>query len=57
MFRATMCQSSGEITVSMRNLVFVPLKQVDSLKLQGLISQNEGRYLQASDKNLNEILS
>jgi len=52
-----MCQSSGEITVSMRNLVFVPLKQVDSLKLQGLISQNEGRYLQASDKNLNEILS
>ena len=38
MFRATMCPSSGEITVSMRHLVFVTLKQVDSLKLPGLIS-------------------
>jgi len=50
MFQATMCPSSGEITVSMRHLVFVTLKQVDILKLQGLMSQNEGRYLQASDK-------
>ena len=29
MFRATMCPSSGEITVSMRHLVFVTLKQVN----------------------------
>jgi hypothetical protein len=34
MFRATMCPSSGEITVSMRHSVFVTLKQVNSLKLQ-----------------------
>jgi len=34
---ATMRPSSGEITVSMRHLVFVTLKQVDSLKLQELI--------------------
>jgi len=31
MFRATMCPSSGEITVPMRHLVFVTLKQVDIL--------------------------
>jgi len=36
MFRATMCLSSGEITLSMGLLVFVTLKQGDSLKLQGL---------------------
>jgi len=40
MFRATMCPSSGEITVFVRRLVFVTLKQVDSLKLQRLMSQN-----------------
>jgi len=34
MFRATMCPSSGELTVSMRHLAFFTLKQVDSLKLQ-----------------------
>jgi len=34
MFRATMCPSSGEITVSVRHLVPIILKQVDSLKLQ-----------------------
>ena len=44
MFRATVCPSSGEITVFMRHLLFVPLKQVESLKLQGLMSQNEGCY-------------
>ena len=33
-FRATVCPSSGENTVPMRHLVFVTLKQVDSLKLQ-----------------------
>jgi len=38
MFRATMCPSSGETTVSMRNLVPVTPKQVDSLKLQGRMS-------------------
>jgi len=38
MFRATMGLSSGEITVSMRHLVFVTLKQTDSLKLQELMS-------------------
>ena len=32
MFRATICQSSGENTVPMRHLVLVTLKQVDSLK-------------------------
>jgi len=31
MFRATMCSSSGEITVPMRHMVFVTLKQVDIL--------------------------
>jgi hypothetical protein len=35
---ATMCLSSGKISVSMRHLVFVTLKQVDSFKLQELIS-------------------
>jgi hypothetical protein len=35
---ATMCLSSGKISVSMSHLVFVTLKQVDSLKLQELIS-------------------
>jgi hypothetical protein len=38
LFRATMCPSSGEKTVSMRHLVIVTLKQVDILKLQELIS-------------------
>jgi len=38
MFRATMCPSSREITVSMRHLVFVTLKKVDGLKLQELMS-------------------
>jgi len=33
MFRATMCPSSGEITVSMRNLGFVTLKKVNSFIL------------------------
>ena len=33
MFRTTMCPSSGENTVPMRHLVFVTVKQVDSLKL------------------------
>jgi len=37
-FRATMCPSSGENTVLVRHLVFVTLKQVDILKLQGLMS-------------------
>jgi len=31
-----MCPSSGEIAVSVRRLVFVTLRKVDSLKLQGL---------------------
>ena len=31
MFRATMCPSSGEITIHVRHLVFVTLKQVDIL--------------------------
>jgi len=43
MFRATMCPSSGETIVFVRHLVLVILKQVASLKLQGLMSQ-------ASDK-------
>ena len=34
MFRATMCPSSGELTVSVRYLVYDTLKQVNSLKLQ-----------------------
>jgi len=34
MFRATMCPSSGELTVSMRYLVYVTLKQGNSLKLR-----------------------
>jgi hypothetical protein len=34
----------------MRHLELVILKQVDSLKLQGRMSQNEGCYLQASDE-------
>ena len=38
MFRATMCLSSGETTVSMQHLVLVTLKQVDSVKLQGHMS-------------------
>jgi len=38
MFRATMCPSSGENNVPMRPLVFVTLKQADSLKLQGSTS-------------------
>jgi len=38
MFRATMCPSSGEITVSMRHLVLITLKTEDSLKLQGRMS-------------------
>jgi len=33
-----MCPSSGETTVFMRHFVLVIVKQVDSLKLQGLIS-------------------
>ena len=33
MFRATMCPSSGEIYVSMRRLVLVTLKQVDSFRV------------------------
>jgi len=37
MFRATVCPSSGEITVSMRHLVLVTMKHVDSLKLQELM--------------------
>ena len=47
-FRVTMCPSSGETTVFMRHLVLVIVKQVDSLKLQGCMSQNEGCYWQAS---------
>jgi len=42
MFWATMCPSSGENTVPMRHLVFVTLKQVDSLKLRGLSHKMEG---------------
>jgi len=38
MFRAIMCPSSGEITVPIRQLVFVTLKQMDIFKLQGLMS-------------------
>jgi len=38
MFRATMCPSSGETTVFMRQLLIVILKQVDSLKLQVFMS-------------------
>ena len=30
-----MCPSSGENTVPMRHLIFITLKQVESLKLQG----------------------
>jgi len=37
MFQVTTCPSSGETTVFMRHLVLVILKQVDSLKLQGLM--------------------
>jgi len=37
-FRATMCPLSRETTVSMRHLVLVILKQVDTLKLQGRMS-------------------
>jgi hypothetical protein len=50
MFWVTMYPLSGETTVFMRHLVFVILKQVDRLKLQGRTSENEGCYLQASDK-------
>jgi hypothetical protein len=39
-----MCTSSGETTVFMRHLVLVILKQVDSLKLQWRMSQNEGKH-------------
>jgi len=40
MFRATMCPSPEELTVSIRHLFFT-LEQVDSFKkLQSLISQN-----------------
>jgi hypothetical protein len=42
MFLATMWPSPGEITVSMPHLVFVTLKQVDSLKLQGLCHKKKG---------------
>ena len=38
MFRATMCPSSGELIVSMRHLVHVTLKQVNSVKLQKVIT-------------------
>jgi len=38
MFLATMCPSSGEFIVPMGHLVFVTLKQVDILKVQGLMS-------------------
>jgi len=44
MFRATVCPSSGEITIPMQHLLFVTLKQVDILKLQGCMSQNRGCY-------------
>jgi len=33
MFRATMCPSSGEISVCMRHLVLVTLKQLDSFRV------------------------
>jgi len=42
--------SSGETNVFMRHLVFVTLKQVDSLKLQVLTSQNEGCYIKIRDR-------
>ena len=38
LFRATMCPLSEEITLSMRHLVFVTLKQMDSLKLQIILN-------------------
>jgi hypothetical protein len=44
MFWATMGPSSGETTVFMQHLVLVILKQLDSLKLQEHISQNEQCY-------------
>jgi hypothetical protein len=50
MFRATMCPSSEEITVLIRRLVFVTLKQVNSVKLQGLMLENEKCYLHVLDK-------
>jgi hypothetical protein len=42
MFRATMCPSSEEITVSMLHLVFVTLKQDINLILQGSVYKMEG---------------
>jgi hypothetical protein len=36
MFGATMCPSSGVTTVFMQHLALVIMKEVDSLKLQGL---------------------
>jgi len=45
-FRATMCPSSGETIVFLRHLVLAIPKQVNSLKLQGPMSQNEGCYRQ-----------
>jgi len=47
-FRAIMCPSSGKNTVPMRHLVFVTVKQVDSLKLQWSVSK--WCYLQITDK-------
>ena len=38
MFLATICPSSGEITVYMGHLLFVALNQMDILKLQELIN-------------------
>ena len=61
MFRAAMCPSSGEITVSMRHLVFVTLRQDNGLKLQRLCYKMEGisyiklikcRYTQTKNKSL-----
>jgi len=40
----------------MRYLVLVILKQMDSLKLQGRVSQNEECHLQASDKIAKKFL-
>jgi len=51
MFLATMCPSSGENTVPMRRLVFVTLKQVDSLKLQGSMSENGVTMCPSSGEN------